>query len=314
MATFSTDKGIKGVKGTGRRGWKGQQAQRERARPTTDGLRVVIKKIRGVTKGDAADVLSEPYFFQCPPLDSFDTPTRRTIGRYRNFKGKEFTTRGGMDAGQLTFRTIAVEWGSFVSEYDYDVENLVRDLRRIVRAGYPVEVIATHRHNDRPEWHADMFLEAVVPSEVAGEPDARYIDLTFSVWHDPTVQRRRHAHRYDLPGTIYLNKDGSYRFVDEGGVRRDISFMKGELTLAKIARAFYGRVGKARALAARQKPPIKDFGMHTPLRQHPRFKKDGGKIIVPNIQSASGDRDGVQNYRPGDGKNDGDEGWDSEQH
>lgn len=242
------------------------------------GLRVRLKAIPGVTQGAAKKALKHPYRFQCPPLDDFTHPLKRNHERRVNYKGTEFLDRGGLPLKVITFRTIAVEWGNFVVERYYEVDELVDRLKDIVRAGYPFELLATHDYNDTPELHMDAVLESVTIVENAGEQDARYLDLSFVQWRDATVDRKRRKRKGssdNWPKTAVLDKDGTVKLKLKGD-----TVEIPDATFAKLAKRVYGRASEGRHIALSQKPPVRNQGMHEPLAKMPRYKK-GGKITVP---------------------------------
>lgn len=258
-----------------------ERGRKGRSAPMRDGMRLRLTKIKGVTKGSAQRVLKQPYFFQCPPLEEFTNPTTRNLGSYTDYKGDEHTTPGGMAAKSITIRTLAVEWGNYVLEYNFDVERLVDDLREIVKAGYPIDVLGTHRWSGRAELHAKMFLSDVQATEKHGEPDARYLDLSFTAWSAQEVNRRSlGGHDDDFPFTIILQKDGDYHAVNKHGARRPFK-ADHPLTFSGIAKKAYGKPSLAERVMRAQRPTIRKWGKHTPIIKHPRFKGKGGKIIVP---------------------------------
>jgi hypothetical protein len=239
-----------------------------------DGLRIRLAKIPGVTKGEAARILEEPYRFQCAPMDSFSIPKQRTFGRFTNYRGSEYLTRGGTALQVITFRTIAVEWGSFVIEQDWDVLGHVQKLQGLVDSGWPFDLLATHQYNREAELHIKAVLESATAVEEAGEQDARYLDLSFIQWRDTVVQRKslRSSTAKKWPLSVSVQKDGDVTIPEKGTVTN--------ATFAGLAKKVYGKASLGSHIAAKQKPPIKGFGMHTPIAEHPRFKK-GGKLTIP---------------------------------
>jgi hypothetical protein len=239
-----------------------------------EGLRIRLDPIPGLTKGDALKVL--PYFFQCPPLESLAIARQRNHGSWQNYKGDEFLTRGGMALQGFTFRTIAVEWGTYVLEYHFDVQGLVNDLERLVVAGYPFKLTASHKYNDRPELRRTMVLESAVATENAGEPDARYIDLSFRQSRIPTSERRakqRRGSRLNLPMTVEVKANGDIMIPGKGLLE--------DATLADVAKKVYGKPSWARHIMEAQKPRWV-WAAHMRIIESPRYKKSkGGKLIIP---------------------------------
>lgn len=253
-----------------------------------DGLRVKLTKVPGLTRGDAATVLSTPYFFQCPPLDSYDRPGAFSWNRRTTYKGVEYLERGGRQLKTRTFRTIAVEWASFVVEKDFDVPWLVEALERIRDSGWPFHLLSTFQYGKEGDVldDMDMVLESFTPGHQAGENDAVYMDLTFVEYPDPIVSslgKTKRRGEKPFPYTIELRRDGTYHVVGDkkqGTSQQVFDTKDEELTLQVIAQYAYGEPTMWPVIARAQKPPITKWGSTTPLIRHPRFKK-GGKILVP---------------------------------
>lgn len=293
---------------------KSRRQDRKAYKHRGEGLRVQLSAIPGVTQGKAKKILRTPYRFQCPPLDEFKHPTTRNLTRWTNYQGIEFSGRGGMALKELTFRTLVVEWGSFVTMYDYNIEPLVNELKGLVKAGYPFELLATHRYGEDPEVHMDAFLTDVQVTENAGEVDARYLDLTFVAFRDPTAKRRKIK---EWPKYLEIFKEGGktrYRTVDwdiPAKARRKLEAK--DLTFAHIAKYAYGypqfadhimsaqkprihgekegmtrfgTFGDAKKPKGQPKPIFASWGKHTPIIKHPRYKKllakkRTVKILIP---------------------------------
>lgn len=257
------------------------------ARP---GLRIRLARIKGISKGPA---LAAPYYFQCPPLDSFQHDHGFDHSRYTTIEG-EFSRRGGRRLIAANFRTIVVEWGAFVTEFGFDVQDLANSLVDISEEGYPFDLLAWHNYNKLPELHMPATLDSVSVVEQAGEVDARYLDLAFTEWRDPVVRRKslgkpRTPARKEFPFTVQLKKDGSWTWPTTAPGRslslKDLAANKA-LTLERIARWAYGKPSYAKYVAKANN--IKDWGYDTALIKHSRFKKNGGKIKVPEIDFRMG--------------------------
>lgn len=248
-----------------------------------DGMRLRLSAIPGLTRGDAADALLFPYFFQCPPLDEFARPRGFSFGRRTNYLGEEYIERGGRQLRQLTFNTLAVEWGSFTVQKAWNVPWLVGVLERISDSGYPVHLLATLPFEDDPIEDMEVVLESFTPTKKQGENDAEYLQLTFTEYNDPVTRRRGLSkHKSKYPFTIQLHKNGTYSVVGDpaqGGKAQIFNTKDEPLTLQVIAKYAYGKPSLARQVGLTQNPAIKDWGVSTPLIKHPRFKH-GGKLIV----------------------------------
>jgi hypothetical protein len=247
-----------------------------------EGLRLRITRIKGVTKGRSSKILRKPWRFQCPPLDQFQRDYGHNFTRENNYLGREYVIRSGRKLRSIPLRTLVVEYGNYVVERRWDIDDMVDDLIVLSEEGYPFRLLATHQYGtgkDAAEYDGPVVLESVSVTEQAGEQDARYLDLQFTEYDDPEVRRRKHGKDRgggkDFPFTITLRKDGS--FTESS---KDFKLKAEVLTFGKIAREAYGKASLAPYLMQSQKPPVKDWGPSTPIIKHPRFK-NGGKIRVP---------------------------------
>lgn len=254
-----------------------------------DGLRIKLSAIQGETRGDAKKALKTPYYFQCPPLDELQRSWAFTFASYTNYKGEEFLSRTGKQLSPITFRTIAVEWGAFVVEFDFDVNKLEKSLQRITEAGWPMQMLMTHQYGKEAEFDAPVVLESFSSGENAGEPDARYFDLSFKRWNNPITNRRGND---KLPTTLTLFEGGQWMEVGGKGWSGN-----GVLTFAKIAQHYYGKPSLAGYVAGSQPAPVGRWGMHTDLFKHPRFGRGSAKILVPELPRAGEPRLGGPTVR-----------------
>lgn len=248
--------------------------------PRGRGLRVKLSKIEDIS--GSRRVLRTPYVFQCPPLEQFTYTYGREHTPYITITKKQYLQRGARQLITCTFRTLTVEWGSFVVEHDYDLEGLRDDLLEIADEGWPFRLLATHQYGATPILSMDAVLTGVQVTENAGETDARYFDLSFIEWEDPDVQRdsnkkRKGGRRW--PRTVTLEKNGDYSGLPGAGREDVVSTYGADLTFDLIAILLYGDPSLARHVAKAN--GISDWGMRHPLIEHPRFKGKGGKITVP---------------------------------
>jgi hypothetical protein len=247
------------------------------------GLHIKLSKINDVP--GSRRMLRRPYYFQNPPLEEFshghghESTTYMTIGR------GEFSQRLGRRLITVSFRTLIVEWSRFAIRQTWDVEALTDELIEISEKGYPFRLVATHSYSNRPELDIEAIMTDCTPSEVAGEIDTRYFDLSFREWRDPVVDRatkKKRSGGKHFPFTITLRKDGTYTVVGEKPGY--FNTKDEELTFAVIAKYAYGAPSRASVVARAN--GMTQWGLHTPLTQSRKYK-DGGKIVVPAPPVAS---------------------------
>lgn len=259
-----------------------------------NGLHMSLRAIPGTTKGDAAKILDVPWYFQCAPIDQFAVPKTRAFTQYQNFEGTTYITRTGKGLQQLIFRTVIVESAEFAIYQRWDLETMKKDLSRLVDAGYPMRLIATHPYNDEPEYSGNVVIESFTSTEQAGEPDARYLDLTFTQWRTPVLERDQKGHKKTFPFVLDMNKNGHYKVLYKGHEKKSLFNAHGKsLTFATIAKYAYGKPSLASNIAAAQKPPVTDYGMHDLLKNYHRWRKHGGKILVPAPYVLRATKDGM---------------------
>jgi nucleoid-associated protein YgaU len=161
-----------------------------------DGTHVVLHREKGLTKRGFLDV---PFRFQIPPLDDW---SRSFSGRWTNFDvvgGKngpaERSRWGGAGLRTVQFRTMFMDWHPGWGVWEPDMLEpimAVRELERLARRGIIFELkIRNHGMFE----HNDVNMTAVLTqgdvSEVSGEPDTRYITLSFQEYDELEVERKR---------------------------------------------------------------------------------------------------------------------------
>jgi hypothetical protein len=261
-----------------------------------DGLRIVLRKIPGLTKGPG---FTTPFYFQCPPLNEFGHTHGQAQNRYNTATSGEFSRRaGGRQLAQFPFQTLVVEWGAFVSVYKFDLEKMVDALIDISEHGYPFRLIAAHTYNDRPELDTPATLDSVRVTERGDESDARYLDLTFTEYRAPLVQRvgiapasksksgiqivSTQAHLPPIqrigskpfPAAVRVSANGAVTYPPGFSGPSDPS-----PSLTTLATDFYGKPSLARELA--QSLGVTGYSLYAPIAGYSRYRK-GGVISVPS--------------------------------
>lgn len=160
-----------------------------------DGTHVTMARREGVTKRGYLDV---PYRFQVPPMDSWQ---RSFTGRWQNFDvvggadgPGERSRFGGAGLRTVNFRTMFMDWHPSWGVWEPDLLEpilAVRELEVIAQKG----VIFTLKiRNDGRFTHDDVNMLAVITQgdveEVSGEPDTRYITLSFQEYDAAQAARQ----------------------------------------------------------------------------------------------------------------------------
>lgn len=258
------------------------------------GLRIKLREIPGVTD---PDVLSEPYYFQCPPQDEFQIQNAYSHQDYDTAANGQFSRRGGRQLRQVTFTTLVAEAGEagpWTVLQDHDAIDAIahsNDLVDIMEAGTPFRMIATHKFGHQFDLAMDATLRNVNIAERSGEVNTRYVDVTFVEYRDPVVTvtplgKSTRKGGVKLPFTVRMFANGTFSWPSAGGTKP-----VAPLTLYKIAKAAYGTPDLttskdrqngvedgARLIALAN--GIRDWGLYSDLGNLARFL-GGGTITVP---------------------------------
>lgn len=262
-----------------------------------EGMRVLMRRIEGLT---AKGLLRKPFLFQCPPTESIRIGYAYNHEEYQTVGSGTFSRPAGRQLYQVAFGTLLVDYKprwSLLDPFDERerfVPNplLMRDeLVEILESGTPFR-LACHQ---AVYWHGkyDVNWPATLRSlnvdERAGEIGTRYLDVSFTEFRDPTVQRRAKGHArkgppkgggaagHRLPATVELRADGSGR----GGGHA----FAGPVTMYSLARYFYGSPSRWRSIAQRNGL---DVAPARPLYQPPAYPapariRHAPKVIVPRL-------------------------------
>lgn len=163
---------------------------------STEGTHVTLLRAAGVTK---RGFLTVPFRFQIPPIDGWQ---RSFSGRWTNFDvvgGKdgpaERTRFGGPGLRTVSFRTCFMDWHPSWGVWEPDLLEpilAVRELENLARKGI---IFSLRVRDDGLYDHNDVaMLATIVQGDVestAGEPDSRYITLSFQEYDELDEERKR---------------------------------------------------------------------------------------------------------------------------
>lgn len=263
---------------------------------TFGGLRIVLRRINGVTD---KDMLTEPLYFQCPPLEDFTIEFGADHTDYATVREGQFSRRGGRMLRTWSVSTLAVDFlpSWVLPRTVQSMERIQQRLAHLCESGSPFLFVA---HHDVPREMASAPLVEVGPkierhatlrrvrvTEKAGEPDARYFDLDFTEYRVPTVHRQHRGKRKPtaqdtkFPVVVQFDKDGSA--TETKGGLPNIKHTKDDVTLAGLARLYYGDPSKWRVIVranAEQHPDLKNLGQNEPIINARSVKPDT-KLRIP---------------------------------
>jgi uncharacterized membrane-anchored protein len=119
----------------------------------------------------------------------------------------------------------------------------------------------------QPDLRMLVTLRSASLRERAGEPDARYFDLSFTEYRVARISRQQYGQRHQLPAQVVINKDGVARemtlikgkwYTDPGRevggkriVQHTIGSKERPATLRKLAKHYYGTPKEWKRIAKR---------------------------------------------------------------
>lgn len=257
-----------------------------------DGLRVVMSKIEGLTK---KGLLDRRFMFQVPPLDQIEEGYGFNHQEFGTVGSGTFSRPTGRQLRTVSFNTMVVDFKPVWSLLDANDETdwvpdplkMKSDLVDICESGTPFQ-LAIHQvaYDGQYDVRWPAKLTTLQVDQRAGELGTRYLNVTFSEFRDPTVQRKlKGAPRkgppkgtsagHKLPATVDLVGNGTGRW--KGHIFHDV-------TLASLARYFYGSPSRWRAIATRNGI---DISPNRPIwngsNALPSQLKNSRKLIVPRL-------------------------------
>lgn len=254
------------------------------------GLRMTLRRCRYTKKG----VLATPLRFQIAPLDEFGWDVSYNWTDYETISQGQFTSRGGRQLRTLNVSTLAMDWSApwavvqdsgpeqpFTArgaQFFSDLPDLygtaggpwkiAQRLDNLVTQGTPMLLVVNNPDlYQQPDVRMMVSLRSASLKERAGEPDARYFDLSFTEYRLPRVARRNYGERHDLPARVIINKEGvaqemilikgkwysdAGREVNGKRVRyHRIGSKDSPATLRKLAKHYYGTPKEWKRIAKR---------------------------------------------------------------
>ena len=178
-----------------------------------EGLRVELRPMKHITK---EGVLRRPFYFQCPPLETFRVDKSQSFNDYDTINAGQFSNGSGRQLTTISFQTLIsiapAPWIVRPAE-NWNPKHTSQVLDEIMREETPVRMVAWHpgyagaknKKGRRPtvEINMPVTIRSTGREERAGEGDARYFDISFTQWRDPIQNRRR---RSRFPRRIRLHK------------------------------------------------------------------------------------------------------------
>lgn len=276
------------------------------------GLWIELRRCRYTKKG----VLRQPLKMPIAPLDQFGWETTYGWTDYETISQGQFSRPSGRQLRSLNLSTLALEWiapwaatqAVETEDMEDDDLNLIdedswgdiseigaagiaRQLDRLVAQGTPVRLTVRHPQRPRPEINLIMTLRSASLQERAGEPDARYFELSFTEYRVPQVARRNYG-KHPLPAQVQINPQGvALEFRRSGKKLKKAQWHKigkanKPATLRELSKHFYGTANKWRLIQKRNKRILGGFSGEDSLKDVYDRRKRKNQPLRINIPEA----------------------------
>ena len=198
-----------------------------------DGTKVKLSKLPGETD---RDLLKNPFRFQCPPLESYSKSHSFNHQDYDTIRKGQFSRRAGRSLMTLSFGSLFVEapFPFVVADEQWDPQRHTAILERICESGTPFLLTMGKFLPHEVELEVGMTLREFTVEERAGEPDTKYVDVSFVEYREANTQRRKRGKGGGKGG---------------GGNWPKTHKLKAGDTLHELAKRYYGRPSLARTIA-----------------------------------------------------------------
>jgi hypothetical protein len=175
-----------------------------------EGMHVVLTRVDGVTD---EGLLETPYVFQLPPLEEFRAGEQFNFNDYDTLRVGQHSRPIGRALATVDFQTLFLDWDATYAiavtnnpaGFAPDPRALAGDLRELLRSGTAFWLWCGHPIlYDDPEVAMYATLRTLQFTEKAGEPDARYADVSFTEWRAADIERSQRGKQ--LPTTHVVGR------------------------------------------------------------------------------------------------------------
>lgn len=240
--------------------------------PTSNGLVVVLSRVEGFTQ---KGLLSEPFYFQCAPLETMPRDMAWQWTDYLTLGTGYHSQPNAPNLESWSFDTLMVDddWGLwFTQTKKRDLLGMVRELKKLGDSMTPFQ-LQFGNPQLWGEWDvvSGATLRGLHVEERAGEPDSRYLTVSFMEFPDAPTHKPVPA---DPTKSKKKTTDERYLAVLDSAklpTHRD--------TMAELAKHYYGKVSDWRMIA--KASGLTKYGPNTNLRTTAGKQKPPVKIKVP---------------------------------
>lgn len=251
-----------------------------------EGLRVTLHRFASTQRG----VLAKPFNFQVSPLEEFAWVQGANHGEFDTLSRGQFSRRGGRELLTLEMKTVAVDyqprWASYVEKRPNapNPQNAASLMRQLVNLGTPVMLVARSAYWDKADLRLPVTLRSVQSAERAGEPESRYLDLSFVEWREQQLDQKgrgKSRKRRALPTTVEIKSDGVAWERPQGGQPQKIGSSTNKASFQDLAQFFYGDPAEWRTIERFN--GISDFAPTRPLDELKKKGKTVRKLRIPDV-------------------------------
>lgn len=169
---------------------------------------------------------------------------------------------------------------------------IARQLDRLVTQGSPIRVVVRNPALPQADINMITTLRSANLRERAGEPDARYFELSFTEYRAPKIARRNYG-EHQLPAQVQINSEGvalEFKRGDEKLKRKEwhkIGTERRPATLRDLSKHFYGTSNKWRLIQKRNRGLLQGFSGNDSLKEVFDKRKRKKKPLRLSIPEAS---------------------------
>ena len=248
-------------------GRRQKRAEQRGALDYQGGYIIRFSREPGITKKGVLQ--KRNFYFQLPPLEEVRYATAAEHTDYNVLSGDQLSRPSARQLMQITFRCVFLDYTPSFATFDLsaadndDPLEWIRTLRRIQRSLTPFHVcMGNTRLTNRWEVDGPCTLRQFDVVENAGEPDARYCDISLTQFN---------------PAELDVDEKGDkIVIVYKDGRVRPLTGIQKPPTLAKISRRVYGTTKHWDAIA--KASGHKGWTANRDLRQLVRKKRGRDKI------------------------------------
>jgi hypothetical protein len=268
------------------------------------GLEVVMSRIQGETE---PGILTVPYMFQCPPLDSFEKGATYSHLDFETVRWGQYSRQSGVQLRTVQFDTLILNYKPSWSNISPDPENassrgssgwqpnihaMCDELESICRSGSPFRLRAFQPAmwgalTSELDWKATMRELRI--AQRAGEPETRYITASFTEWRKIGTNEKGQSPTGTSPAgkTIGTNQPMTQAGGNSGAAKGSTSqyisasdLAPGWRTLYDLSKQTYGSTVLWTAIA-QANPQLANL---PPSSDIPDSLKQDMRILLPKVR------------------------------